>query len=355
MNNNVLRLATLVLLLWSFGAQAQNIVYQVDRAFGGGTVVGTIETDGTLGALAPGNIVSWSFEGFDGVDIVSISSASGGLQGDAWGYLSATSSTLSFDFDGALADQTVELIAFVGFDESVPFTASYNLLGNFLGPIEQFIHQFGEPPNDGGHGIGSPPRDGSVVIATTDQPTADCSEPSVSLGEVMAGFQAGFTAGSHTEVGPTGEFFIALGGEDRRGFIVPEEIDSSRQCANDFILVSGYIGVPLVRRDGSIRTPKEALDLATSGGNGFFAAQRFEIDGVLVEYMNTAAKIGYFGDGRRAAVVASGVILEPYSLDPGLHAATITYDIDFNRDGTVDLEFPVSATFTVSEPAAGNP
>ena len=352
MNNNVLRLATLVLLLWSFGAQAQNIVYQVNRAFGGGTVVGTIETDGTLGALAPGNIVSWSFEGFDGVDIVSISSASGGLQGDAWGYLSATSSTLSFDFDGALADQTVELIAFVGFDETVPFTASYNLLGNVVGPIEQFVHQFG---TDGEHRIDSLPREGSVVIATSDQPATDCSEPSVSLGEVMAGFQAGFTAGSHTEVGPTGEFFIALGGEDRRGFIVPEEIDSSRQCANDFILISGYFGVPFARRDGTFLSPKEALDRATSGGNGFIAAQRFEVDGVLIEHMNTTAKIGYFSDGRRAAVVASGVILEPYSLDPGMHVATITYDLDFNRDGTVDLEFPVSAAFSISEPTTSSP
>jgi hypothetical protein len=354
-NNNALKLVTVTLLLCSFGAQAQNIVYQVDRAFDGGVVIGSIETDGTLGTLGSGNIESWSFEAYDGADVVSISSASGGLQGNAWKYLTATSTSLSFDFDGAGADDAAELIAFVGFDGSVPFTASYNLLGNFVGKVEQFIHQFGTPSGNGEHGIGSLPREGSVVIARSDQPLADCSDPSVSLGEVLAGFQAGFTAGSHTDVGPVGEYFIALGGEDSRGFIVPEEIDSSRQCANDFILVSGFIGVPFARRDGTTLTPKEALDLAASGGNGFFAAQRFEVDGVLIEHMNTTAKLASLPDGRRAAIVTSGIVLEPYSHGAGVHTATITYDLDFNRDGIVDREVPFRATFTISEPAAGSP
>ena len=354
-NNNALKLVTLTLLLCSFGVQAQNVSYQVDRVFDGGTVIGHIETDGTLGPLSSGNIVSWSFEAYDGADVVSISSASGGLQGNAWTYLTATPTSLSFDFDGAEADDSVELIAFVGFDGSVPFTASYNLLGNFVGKVEQFIHQFGTFPENGEHGIGSPPREGSVVIARSDQPLADCSDPAVSLGEVLAGFQAGFTAGSHTDVGPAGEYFIALGGEDRRGFVVPEEIDSSRQCANDFILISGYVGVPFARRDGTTLTPKEALDLATSGGNGFFATQRFEVDNVLFEQMNTTAKLAYLPDGRRAAIVTSGIILEPGLLDVGVHTATITYGLDYDRDGIVDREVPFSATFTISEPEAGSP
>ena len=89
------RLVAAGILFWSLGAQAQNIVYQVDRTFGveahilrgitKGTIIGTIETDGKLGTLSTENIVSWSFEAFDGKDIVSISSAGvGGLQGHAW-------------------------------------------------------------------------------------------------------------------------------------------------------------------------------------------------------------------------------------------------------------------------------
>lgn len=347
----IVRLAAAGIAFCSLGAQAQNIVYNVDRAFGGGTIIGTIETDGKLGPLSSENIVNWSFEAFDGTDSVSISSANSGfLQGQAWNYLSATETELTFDFDGT-SDSGLQY-SYISFHGGDTFSFDYNLLGNFVGQVEQLVHQFGEPPNNGEHRVDSPHRSGEVVIARVDSPAADCSAPTVSLGELMAGFQAGLTSGSYTEVGPTGEYFLAFEGEDHRGFVVPENIDASQQCENDFILISGFLGVPLERRDGTVLTLKEAIDLATSGGNGFFADQRFEVDGRLIEHMNTTAKIGYLPDGRRAAFVISGIILEPYSYEIGRHSAKITYDLDFNRDGEVDWEYQVNASFKINSAAA---
>jgi len=170
MKNNVHMLAVVGLLFWSLGTQAQT-VYHVDRVVGSGTVSGFIETDGTTGSLSMGNIVSWSFDLFDGSDTMSISSASpwSGLQGTAWSYLSATSTELSFDFDGTLADTSVEGITFHGQDDPLTQTYSvdYNLLGNFLGKVEQLVHQFGE---DGGH-FTAESRTGVVVIGSTDEVT----------------------------------------------------------------------------------------------------------------------------------------------------------------------------------------
>jgi hypothetical protein len=364
MKTTIVRLAAAGLIFLSIGAQAQNnIVYQVDRAFGGGTVIGSIETDGTLGSLSVGNIVSWSFEGNDGVDVISISSASGGFPlGTAWKYLTATPTTLSFDFDGAYADPdpSVEFIAFVGSDDQVPYTASYNLLGNAFGKIEQFVHQFGAEPETGEHRIDSPTRSGDVVIARSE--AADCSAPRVSLGEVMAGFQSGIVAGINNEYGPAGDYFMAASGENRRGFIVPEAaaeygLGRSAQCENDFILISGYVGATIALPDGSqIRMPKEAIDAVSAGLNGFVVYQQFELDGALVEHMNTAPKIGYLPNGRRAALIASGFIIEPYSLSQGNHSAVLTYGLDLDCrpsrggvcDGVADFDLVYVAPFFIN-------
>jgi hypothetical protein len=345
------KIMTAALLFFALGANAQNISYNVDRAFGGGWITGTIETDGTLGSLSPGNIVNWSFVAFDGMDEVSISSATGGfLQGDAWSYLTATATDLSFNFDGAMADPAVELIAFVDGDEQVPETSSYNLLGNFVGPIEQIVHQFGIPPNNGGHVANSQNRQGITVIARTDNgATVDCGAPSVSMGEVMAGFQSGFTAGSHTEIGPAGDYMLGLFGEDRRGFVIPESIESSQQCENDFILISGFFGSAITSASGiSIRSPKEAIDRVMSGFNGLYVGQRFEVDGVLIEHMNTPAKIGSLPSGTTLAAMSSGIIIEPYSLAQGWHVAKIIYEIDVTGDGIADFEDAVVAAFRIN-------
>ncbi|MBY8974940.1 VPLPA-CTERM sorting domain-containing protein [Rhodobacteraceae bacterium NNCM2] len=42
--------------------------YNVNLSIGAGSVTGTIETDGTLGVLATGNITDWELALFDGVD-----------------------------------------------------------------------------------------------------------------------------------------------------------------------------------------------------------------------------------------------------------------------------------------------
>lgn len=338
----ILCLSATGLLFGSLAAHA-GITYHVDRAVGTGTITGTIETNGNMGPISDLDIISFSFQVYDGTDIVEISSAAGGFaHGDAWSYLTATATDLQFDFDGALADPGAGMISFHGPLAGTHF-ADYNLLANFLGRLEQLVHR-----HDGPEHIVSSPRAGIVVIARTENTALDCSVSPVKMGEVMAGFQAGFTGGSHTEVGNPADFFMTLGGETRRGFIIPENGDSSAQCENDFILVGGFIGSAIERPDGSsVRKPKEARDLVSSGFDGLIAGQRFEVDGVLLEHMNTASKIGFHPNGARLAVMTSGVILEPYSQAPGIHTATVIYDVDGDRDGIVDFEMPYTTSFTI--------
>jgi len=346
------RILTAALMFFTFSAHAQNITYQVDRAFGGGTIVGTIETDGKLGPLSKGNIVAWSFEAFDSVDTYQFSSATGFLQGDAWGYLSATPTQLIFDFDAVNASGlTAKLISFHGGD-GVNNSYDYNLVGNLPYVIkgEQIIHQFTTPTGNDGHSAQSPERFDGEVIAWVDRPTMDCSAPTVSLGEVMAGFQAGLTAGSHTEFGPAGDMFLSASGEDRRGFIVPEGLATSMQCENDFILISSYAGSTIKLPDGTtVRTPKEAIDSVNAGLDGFIVSQRIEVDDVLIDHMNTAAKIGNLPSGRRAAIITSGIIIEPYTLESGLHTASVVYSLDFQpRDGVPDFDYVLTTSFWIN-------
>lgn len=56
---NVLLSAALALAL-SGSAFAAPITYSVNRTIGAGTVVGTVQTDGTIGVLTSANILSWS-------------------------------------------------------------------------------------------------------------------------------------------------------------------------------------------------------------------------------------------------------------------------------------------------------
>jgi hypothetical protein len=69
---------------------------------GAGSVVGTIETDGTIGTLVAGNIVDFALTLNAGVDMSTISLSAGGtfqITGPAIDLFSATASQLSFDFD----------------------------------------------------------------------------------------------------------------------------------------------------------------------------------------------------------------------------------------------------------------
>jgi len=352
-------IAATCMLFWSLGAQAQNIVYEIDRAFGGVTVVGTIETDGHIGSLEDLNhIQSWSFTVDDGSHehgpITFGSDSGGGMTGSGWGFLIAKETELLFDFESAYAIGDFRDVQFFqgGTDSGGEFSYNYGWAAapNLGWKKEQFAHFF-----DGGPHYAETLLDGVEVVGRIPTPV-DCSAPKVSLGEVMAGFQAGLTAGTYTEIGPAGDYFVAFQGEDRRGFVIPENTGVSRQCENDFILLSGWWVVPLERRDGTVLlTPMEALDRASSFGNGFIAGQRFEVDGVLMEHMNTKAKLGYLPDGRRAAYVNSGIVLEPGSLPVGDHLAVITYDLDYPRgtpDGVIDAQYFVSATIKINPATA---
>ena len=369
MDRIIVRLTATGLLLCSLGAQAQNIVYQVDRAFGGATVIGTIETDGTIGALTPENIESWSLQADDGsgehAPITIGSATGGGLTGDndGWTFLSATSSELVFDFDAAYAAGPIQAVQFFGGGADFSVNYGFGATEEFgFGKKENLVHFFDIPPDIGLTHYAEASRTGTVVIARVDIPVVDCSDPAVSLGEVMAGFQSGFVAGTHNEYGPAGDYFLAASGEDRRGFVVPEAIvdnhvGRSAQCENDFILISGSAGSTIELPDGTrVRTPKDAIDSVSAGLDGFIVYQRFEVDDVLVEEMNTAPKIGYLPNGRRAAIIASGIIIEPYSLPQGNHWAVVTYGLDLDCrpfrggvcDGIADFDLVYSAPFFVN-------
>jgi len=54
-------LISLALLGFSISSANASVVYNVDRTIGDGTVIGFIETDGTLGALVASNIDDWEF------------------------------------------------------------------------------------------------------------------------------------------------------------------------------------------------------------------------------------------------------------------------------------------------------
>ena len=170
--NNMLKLVTFSLLFWSLGAQAQ-IVYQLDRTVGTGSVIGTIETDGTIGALTPANILSWSLDADDGSGehspITISSSTGGGLTGAGWGFLLATQSELLFDFDGAFAyagaNGLFADVQFFGVGVEANTSVNYGFAAspeNSFGKKENLVHFF----PDSFHYVESF-RDGVMVVGTT--------------------------------------------------------------------------------------------------------------------------------------------------------------------------------------------
>lgn len=353
MKRIIIRLIVVGLLFWSLGSQAQT-VYQVNRTVGAGTIMGTIETDGTLGPLSTANIVTWSFDAFDGTDNVSISSGTGFLQGEAWSYLSATDTELVFDFDGVSADPILQQ-KYISFHGGDTFSFDYNLLGNFVGQVEQLVHQF---DTNGEHRVDSPTRLGQVVIGSLDSPAAACSKPLVSMGEVMSGLQAGLTGGAHTEAGNPESFFGAVNIEDRQGFIVPENGISSVQCDNDHILIGEWFATRF--GDGlRFATEKEARDWVTSLFGGRYVEYYFEVDGNRVDHMQTGTKIGLlprFGQLFPVAFFNAGLIIQPYSLSPGPHTATAVLVRDPGSDGVPPfIDIRLTADFTIVESAAAAP
>jgi hypothetical protein len=288
-----------------------------------------------------------------------------GLTGDGngWTFFLATESELLFDFDGAYASGTMAGVQFYGNggleDVSVNYafgaTAEYD-----FGKKENLVHFFpgGEP-----HYVESF-RDGVIVVGRTGELTEFCSGPSVGMGEVMSGLQAGLTGGAHSDSGNPEGFFAAASEESRRGIIVPEAEISSRQCDSDYILIGEWFGCPVTNLAGeNIRNPKEARDCVDSGLGGQIVDWHLEIDGVPVDYLQTTTKIGVLPNGQRAAFFSAGHIVEPYSLPPGQHTATAVfeYDLDCRQsrggvcDGIADYVWAPTVNFEIVRSVPGAP
>ena len=84
-----------------------------------------------------------------------------------------------------------------------------------------------------------------------------------------------------------------------------------------------------------------------------------EVDGVRVDHLQTATKMGVMPTGQRAATFNAGHIIEPYSLTPGPHTATAVFEYDLdcrqNRggvcDGIVDYVYAPTTHFEIVESA----
>ncbi len=75
-----------------------NIIYDVNRAIGTGSVVGFVETDGTIGTLATSNILNWNLLLNDGSSTFTLNGPSNSAVLVIGNGYSASFTTLDFDF-----------------------------------------------------------------------------------------------------------------------------------------------------------------------------------------------------------------------------------------------------------------
>jgi hypothetical protein len=82
--------------------QATAITYPVNRTVGAGSVAGTIETDGTIGALLTSNIVDWNLVISDGTDSFNLLGPLSGGNSETlvFGVVTATPTGLQVDTGG---------------------------------------------------------------------------------------------------------------------------------------------------------------------------------------------------------------------------------------------------------------
>ena len=80
-------------------ANASDIIYTINQSIGAGNVVGTIETNGTLGPLQTSNIVSWNLT-LNGVGATYTLTPAGSSLGVTGNDLIATATNLKFNFGG---------------------------------------------------------------------------------------------------------------------------------------------------------------------------------------------------------------------------------------------------------------
>ena len=81
---------------------AAQVTYQVDRTIGQGSVVGTIQTDGKSGVLAPADILSWNLKltGAGGASVTLTSVGGASANPFVGGDVSVSSNKLLFNFSG---------------------------------------------------------------------------------------------------------------------------------------------------------------------------------------------------------------------------------------------------------------
>ena len=102
--NGLLLSAALGTMLLGGEAALANIVYNVDRTVGMGSVTGTITTDGNTGTLGLGDFLAWNLT-LNGVDAsYTINNTDSVIWGDPFGDVTATATDLYFNFSGSTGD-----------------------------------------------------------------------------------------------------------------------------------------------------------------------------------------------------------------------------------------------------------
>jgi hypothetical protein len=122
------RFLVVALALGSTLVQGSPITYDVSFASGVNSLVGSITTDGTIGAINAANILEWSFTSAGQVSF-SISSTIAGAQTECFGTagcFSATLSTLSFLFASPTVNDPLAIFINSSPFDAVSFLDEYN-------------------------------------------------------------------------------------------------------------------------------------------------------------------------------------------------------------------------------------
>jgi hypothetical protein len=97
MKSKILGLLAMGLLAGPMAASA-NIIYQVNQSFGGGSITGTVTTDGTLGIISTvAPFIDWNLTLNDGTNNSSLTSGNSGITFSSNYKWIATASDLTFD------------------------------------------------------------------------------------------------------------------------------------------------------------------------------------------------------------------------------------------------------------------
>jgi hypothetical protein len=127
---------TMILGFMSLPVQAMSITYDVNRVVDAGTVVGTITTDGTHGALSTANITAWDLALDDGSDTFNLNSAA------ANNVLVMIGSPLSADADGLYINWDADGFVDFRFVDDPALIWRWLMDTNSFGPFraEQLLH-----------------------------------------------------------------------------------------------------------------------------------------------------------------------------------------------------------------------